>query len=147
MLFIIWQDQKAVKLMSTIHDGTRYQLRPRNYRYKSDIRASWYASSPSRTRSYCRRSHIMILCAQAIPTSYPAYWWLQLQYERCRYCWSTSSRNNYVSLSHHPAIVVSILVLALGYSLLWIPSCCGTGRWRIGVLVEHLRRGSPYLAC
>ena len=29
MLFIIWQDQKVVKLMSTIHDGTRYQLRPR----------------------------------------------------------------------------------------------------------------------
>ena len=29
MLFIVWQDQKVVKLMSTVHDGTGYQLRPR----------------------------------------------------------------------------------------------------------------------
>jgi hypothetical protein len=29
VLFIIWQDQKVVKLMSTVHDGTEYQLRPR----------------------------------------------------------------------------------------------------------------------
>jgi hypothetical protein len=29
ILFIIWQDQKVVKLMSTVHDGTGYQLRPR----------------------------------------------------------------------------------------------------------------------
>jgi hypothetical protein len=29
VLLIIWQDQKVVKLMSTIHDGRGYQLRPR----------------------------------------------------------------------------------------------------------------------
>jgi hypothetical protein len=29
VLFIVWQDQKVVKLMSTVHDGTGYQLRPR----------------------------------------------------------------------------------------------------------------------
>jgi hypothetical protein len=29
MLFIIWQDQKVVKLMSTIHNSSGYQLRPR----------------------------------------------------------------------------------------------------------------------
>jgi hypothetical protein len=29
VLLIIWQDQRVVKLMSTIHDGTGYQLRPR----------------------------------------------------------------------------------------------------------------------
>ena len=28
VLFIIQQDQKIVKLMSTVYDGTRYQLRP-----------------------------------------------------------------------------------------------------------------------
>jgi hypothetical protein len=31
VLFIIWQDQKVVKLMSTVHDGTRYQLRPHRH--------------------------------------------------------------------------------------------------------------------
>ena len=29
MLFIVWQDQKVVKLMSTVHNGTGYQFRPR----------------------------------------------------------------------------------------------------------------------
>jgi hypothetical protein len=29
VLLFIWQDQKVVKLMSTIHDGTGHQLRPR----------------------------------------------------------------------------------------------------------------------
>jgi hypothetical protein len=29
MLFIIWQNQKVVKLMSTFYNSTRYQLRPR----------------------------------------------------------------------------------------------------------------------
>jgi hypothetical protein len=28
VLFIIWQDQKIVKLISIVHDGTGYQLRP-----------------------------------------------------------------------------------------------------------------------
>jgi hypothetical protein len=67
MLFIVWQDQKVVKLMSTVHDGTRYQLRPRR-RLKNTSTMTTNTRAifklPDMPPVYYKPGHIVVEAAQ-----------------------------------------------------------------------------------